>query len=57
MTIPVPTPARGQVLVKIECAPINPSDTYALGGQYSALEDIEIKLPFVPGWEGAGTVI
>ena len=50
---PVPAPQRGQVLVKIEAAPCNPSDLLLLQGKYGALK----KLPTVPGWEGAGTVV
>ena len=48
------------MLVKIECAPLNPSDTYFLKGMYEAIADDlggGIKFPIVPGWEGAGTVI
>ena len=40
--IPIPKPKSGQLLVKIEAAPINPSD---LGMMMS--EDLEY--PFVPG--------
>jgi NADPH:quinone reductase-like Zn-dependent oxidoreductase len=50
---PVPTPRHGQVLVHIEAAPCNPSDLLLLQGQYGTLK----KLPTVPGWEGAGTVV
>src|SRR4051812_7546939 len=50
---PVPNPRRGQVLVKITAAPCNPSDLLLLQGKYGTLK----KLPTVPGWEGAGTVI
>jgi len=32
--IDVPRPAPGQVLIRVECAPINPSDTYFLRGLY-----------------------
>lgn len=35
----VPRPASGQVLVKIECAPINPSDTYFMAGMYGLLNE------------------
>ena len=59
--IPVPRPQSGQVLVKIECAPINPSDTYFMAGMYGLLNDGEgeskFKFPLAPGWEGAGTVV
>src|SRR5690242_19146008 len=50
---PVPKPGRGQVLVKIAASPCNPSDLLLLQGKYGTLK----KLPTVPGWEGAGTVV
>lgn len=50
---PLPKPRRGQVLVKIEAAPCNPSDLLFLQGKYG----MKKKLPAVPGWEGAGTVV
>jgi NADPH:quinone reductase-like Zn-dependent oxidoreductase len=56
--IKVPVPASGQVLVKMECAPINPSDTYFMAGMYGLLNDSsKMKFPLAPGWEGAGTVV
>ena len=51
--LPVPTPKAGQVLVRIEAAPCNPSDLLLLQGKYGSLK----KMPTVPGWEGAGTVV
>src|SRR5688572_6950538 len=50
---PVQQPRHGQVLVQIEAAPCNPSDLLLLQGKYGTLK----KLPTVPGWEGAGTVV
>jgi NADPH:quinone reductase-like Zn-dependent oxidoreductase len=50
---PLPKPSRGQVLVKIEATPCNPSDLLFLQGKYG----VRKKLPAVPGWEGAGTVV
>jgi NADPH:quinone reductase-like Zn-dependent oxidoreductase len=50
---PVPTPRRGQVLIRIEAAPCNPSDLLLLQGKYGTMK----SLPTVPGWEGAGTVV
>jgi NADPH:quinone reductase-like Zn-dependent oxidoreductase len=50
---PVLPPRRGQVLVRVEAAPCNPSDLMFLQGKYGVLK----TLPSVPGWEGAGTVI
>jgi NADPH:quinone reductase len=51
--LPVPAPEKGQVLVRIEAAPCNPSDLLLLQGRYGTLK----KLPTVPGWEGAGEVV
>ena len=51
--IPTPQPGPGQVLVLIEAAPCNPSDLVFMQGLYG----VKKKLPAVPGWEGAGTVV
>ncbi len=53
VTKPVPVPKHGQVLVKIEAAPCNPSDLLFLQGKYA----IQKPFPTTPGWEGAGTVV
>jgi NADPH:quinone reductase-like Zn-dependent oxidoreductase len=50
---PVPRPEHGQVLVRMEAVPCNPSDLLLLEGKYGTLK----TLPTVPGWEGAGTVV
>jgi NADPH:quinone reductase-like Zn-dependent oxidoreductase len=50
---PIPALSRGQVLVKMQAAPCNPSDLLLLQGRYGKLK----TLPAVPGWEGAGKVI
>jgi NADPH2:quinone reductase len=50
--IPVPRPGPGQVLVRMEASPINPSDLALLAGGY-----IERSYPFTPGLEGSGTVV
>jgi NADPH:quinone reductase-like Zn-dependent oxidoreductase len=49
----VPIPGPGQVLVRIEAAPCNPSDLLLLQGRYG----VKKQLPSTPGWEGAGTVV
>jgi NADPH:quinone reductase len=49
---PVPSPGRGEVLVRVEAAPCNPSDLLLLQGRYGTLK----TLPATPGWEGAGRV-
>lgn len=46
-------PGRGQVLVRMQCAPCNPSDLMFLAGRYG----IRRTLPTVPGFEGSGTVV
>lgn len=50
---PIPQPGAGQVLVKMEAAPCNPSDLLFLQGRYG----VRKALPTTPGWEGAGTVV
>lgn len=51
--IEVPQPRSGQVLIKVECAVINPSDIYMMQGDYNG----EFKYPLTPGAEGSGTVV
>ncbi|MFP4470784.1 MAG: alcohol dehydrogenase catalytic domain-containing protein [Bacteroidales bacterium] len=50
---PVPVPAAGQVLVKMDAAPVNPSDIAFLRGGYS----VRKQLPATPGFEGTGTIV
>lgn len=49
----IPTPASGEVLIKVECAVINPSDLYMMQGNYNG----EFDYPLTPGSEGMGTVV
>jgi len=49
----IPVPGKGEVLIKVECAPIVPSETYFLSGKYTG----NYAYPIVPGSEGSGTVI
>jgi NADPH:quinone reductase-like Zn-dependent oxidoreductase len=49
----VPRPNRGEVLVRVAAAPINPSDLIFVQGLYG----IRKPLPVVPGLEGSGTVV
>jgi NADPH:quinone reductase len=48
--VPQPTPAHGQVLIRIEAAGVNFIDVYYRTGVYPA------QLPFTPGQEAAGVV-
>ena len=50
---PMPTPRRGEVLVKVTCSPVNPSDVLFCSGLYGTPP----TLPAVPGFEGCGTVV
>ncbi len=50
---PVPHPGPGQVLVRIEASPCNPSDLMFLQGRYNVVK----TLPCVPGFEGGGRVV
>lgn len=51
--LPVPEPRRGEVLVKVICSPVNPSDVLYCSGQYG----VPPTLPVVPGFEGCGLVV
>ena len=50
---PVPRPGRGEVLVKIAAASVNPSDLMFIQGRYGFSK----PLPVVGGFEGSGTVV
>ena len=50
--IPTPSPAAGQVLVRIHAVGVNPYDTYMRNGAYA----IKPALPYTPGSDGAGVV-
>lgn len=50
--VPTPTPGRGEVLVKMQASPVNPSDLLSIEGRYGQ----SITLPATPGFEGVGIV-
>jgi NADPH:quinone reductase-like Zn-dependent oxidoreductase len=50
--VAIPRPGPGEVLVKMDAAPVNPSDLALLAGGY-----MERSYPFTPGLEGSGTVV
>ena len=49
----LPRPTRGEVLVRIEYSPINPSDLMFVAGRYV----LEKSLPVVPGMVASGTIV
>jgi NADPH:quinone reductase-like Zn-dependent oxidoreductase len=55
--IPVPKPGKGEVLIRVEACPINPSDEYFAAGIYGLKEKLNLKPPVVPGFEGSGVVV
>lgn len=51
--IPIPEPGPGEILIKMNFSPINPSDLSLLQGTYA----LKPEYPIIPGIEGSGTVI
>ncbi len=50
--IPIPTPGRGEVLVRIRATGVCHTDLHAASGDWP----VKPNLPFVPGHEGAGVI-
>ncbi|WP_338874298.1 zinc-binding dehydrogenase [Spirosoma sp. SC4-14] len=50
--VPIPTPGPGQVLIQLKAAALNHRDLFIQQGLYP-----KIKLPVIPGSDGAGTVV
>ncbi|MGI8432444.1 MAG: MDR family NADPH-dependent oxidoreductase [Chthoniobacterales bacterium] len=48
----LPAPGRGEVVVRLKAAPINPADLNAIEGKYP----VRFELPATPGFEGAGVI-
>jgi len=53
--LPVPVPGKGEVLVKVTAATVNPTDTSMRAGKQAALMT-DIKPPYIAGMEIAGHV-
>jgi NADPH2:quinone reductase len=51
---PRPTPGPGQLLIRVEAAALNPVDLRVASGTFYGGAP---KVPYVPGGEGAGTVV
>jgi NADPH:quinone reductase-like Zn-dependent oxidoreductase len=50
--VPMPTPGRGEVRVRMLASPVNPSDLLYVSGKYT----VPPRLPATPGFEGVGVV-
>jgi len=50
--VPVPVPGEGEVLVRVHAAGVNPGDWQIRSG----LAGDRFGLPYIPGWDVAGTV-
>ena len=50
--LPTPTPGKGEVLIRVAAASLNPIDTYIRSG----LVAMPLPKPFIPGCDFAGTV-
>ena len=50
---PTPEPGPGEILVKVICSPVNPSDVLYCSGLYGKPP----QLPVTPGFEGCGMVV
>jgi NADPH:quinone reductase-like Zn-dependent oxidoreductase len=55
MTLPVPVPQPGEVLVRVAAVGVNPADWKACAGHLPFLP--ESFLPLAPGFDGTGTVV
>jgi NADPH:quinone reductase-like Zn-dependent oxidoreductase len=51
--VPLPKPGAGEVLIKMACAPINPSDL----ARIKSVTEHADRLTFIPGIEGSGRVV
>ena len=50
--IPKPEPQAGEIVIRVEAAPINPSDQYEVAGSYN--NGTYPAPPFTPGLEACG---
>ena len=55
ITVPLPVPGPGEVLVKVAAAGVNPVDAKIRSGKYPAVQ--QDKLPYIPGRDVSGVVV
>ncbi|MHA7223294.1 NAD(P)-dependent alcohol dehydrogenase [Arthrobacter sp. RHLT1-20] len=55
LEVPRPVPGRGEVLIRLVAASVNPADSHLRAGHLRRF--LRLKLPFVPGVDGSGTVV
>jgi NADPH:quinone reductase-like Zn-dependent oxidoreductase len=53
--MPRPEPGRGEVLIRVYCAGVNPVDWKAKDGLFEGM--IPYHFPAIPGWDAAGVVV
>jgi NADPH:quinone reductase len=54
--VPIPSPGKGEVLVKLDVAGVNYIDVYMRNGTYSRSQTYRTPLPMTLGMEGGGSV-
>ena len=55
--IDIPSPARGEVLVRVACAGVNFMDVHTRQGKYQNSRTYAVRAPCTLGMEGAGEVV
>lgn len=55
--VPIPTPGKGEVLVKVVCAGINFMDIHTRQGKYAESRTYSVGLPCILGMEGSGNIV
>src|SRR5579885_2762828 len=55
--IDIPSPGRGEVLVRVACAGINFMDIHTRQGKYRNSQTYPVRAPCILGMEGAGEVV
>jgi NADPH:quinone reductase len=55
--VPLPSPGRGQVLIRVETAGVGSWDPFEREGGYAEMQGTSPSFPYVLGSEGAGTIV